>query len=51
MDRYHGVSDVSTLRAIAELTVSNEYLGCIHLLPNMKPCKLYEEAIEEVLVY
>ena len=46
MDRYHGCSDVSSLRAIAELTQTGSYLGCIHCLPWQKPCVYYREASE-----
>ena len=46
VDRYHGVSDVSTLRAIAELTQTSSYLGCIQCLPYQQPCIYYREASE-----
>ena len=51
VDRYHGVSDVSTLRAIAELTRSKSYLGCIQCLPYQKPCIYYREASEFTYQY
>ncbi len=41
VDRYH---DVCTIRAIAELTESKSYLGCIQCLPYQKPCIYYREA-------
>ena len=37
---------MSSLRAIAELTQSNSYLGCIHCLPHQLPCVYYREASE-----
>jgi len=46
VDRYHGVSDVSSLRAIAELTTTKSYLGCVQCLPYSKPCIYYREASE-----
>lgn len=43
-DRYHGVSDCSTLRAIAELTAANGFLGCISLLRSMAEVRGYMDA-------
>jgi hypothetical protein len=43
-DRYHGVSDCSTLRAIAELTATNGFLGCISLLRSMAEVRGYMDA-------
>jgi len=51
VDRYHGCSDVSTLRAIAELTQSGSYLGCIQCLPHQQPCVYYREASEFTYQY
>ena len=51
VDRYHGVSDVSTLRAIAELTQTKAYLGCIQCLPYQKPSQYFREASEFTYKY
>jgi len=47
-DRYHGVSDAATLRAIAELTRSGGYYGSFCLLSGMSEVELYRKALEFV---
>lgn len=47
-DRYHGVSDCSTLRAIAELTKLDGFLGMIGLTPDMPEVQGYEQACQYV---
>lgn len=47
-DRYHGVSDAATLRAIAELTRSGGYCGSFCLLSVMEEVELYRKALEFV---
>lgn len=46
VDRYNGVSDVASLRAIAELTEAGAFLGSFSLLPNMPEFEYYEQALE-----
>lgn len=48
IDRYSGVSDVASLRAIAELTEAGAFLGSFSLLPNMPEFEYYEQALEYV---
>lgn len=43
-DRYHGVSDCSTFRAIAELTQKNGFLGSIALTMSMPEVRAYFDA-------
>lgn len=43
-DRYHGVSDCSTFRAIAELTVTGGFLGSMSLLTCMPEVQAYLKA-------
>lgn len=47
-DRYHGVSDCSTLRAIAELTAANGFLGSMSLLKSMPEVQGYLSASEYI---
>jgi hypothetical protein len=46
VDTYHGVSDVSSLRAIAELRKAGGYLGAITLLPTMPAFEYYKECVD-----
>jgi hypothetical protein len=46
VDRFHGVSDVSSLRTVAELTESGGFLGSWSLLPTMDCVKRFKEASE-----
>jgi len=47
-DRYHGVSDCSTLRAIAELTAVNGFLGSFSLLRSMPEVQGYIAASDYI---
>ena len=46
VDRYHGTSDVSSWRAIAELKKLNGFLGGITLMNEMNEVKLFNNASE-----
>jgi len=45
VDRFHGCSDAASLRAIAELTVSDGMLGMQLLTMDMVPVQYYKEAV------
>eukprot|EP01012_Entosiphon_sulcatum_P065852 TRINITY_DN94864_c0_g1_i2.p1 TRINITY_DN94864_c0_g1~~TRINITY_DN94864_c0_g1_i2.p1 ORF type:complete len:339 (+),score=57.88 TRINITY_DN94864_c0_g1_i2:141-1019(+) len=46
VDRFHGVSDAASLRAIAEVTASGSYLGGFSLLPCMSGSQEYISLLE-----
>ena len=46
VDRYHGVSDVSTLRAVSEINLKKGFLGAQPLLNNDSEVIKYREALE-----
>lgn len=47
-DRFNHVSDASTLRAIAELTRMNGYLGCASLEPSQPSYAFYRGCLEHI---
>ena len=47
-DRHLGISDCSSLRAIAELTLSGGFLGCFSLTKNMPEVGYFIDAVEFV---
>ena len=47
-DRFNGVSDAATLRAIAELTTAGGFLGAISLEPNSNALGFYKRAVDHV---
>eukprot|EP01084_Bolivina_argentea_P124028 219790_1 len=51
VDRFHGTSDVSSWRAIAELKLNGGFLGCISLMNSMECVKRYKEASEYCYKY
>eukprot|EP01083_Nonionella_stella_P154940 499841_1 len=46
VDRFHGTSDVSSWRAIAELKLKNGFLGCISLMDSMECVAKYRSVSE-----
>ncbi len=48
VDRYNDVSDASALRAVAELTKSRAYLGCIGIEPDSPDYRFYRSAVEHI---
>eukprot|EP01084_Bolivina_argentea_P124029 219791_1 len=51
VDRFHGTSDVSSWRAIAELKLNGGFLGCISLMNSMECVKKYRLASEYCYQY
>ena len=47
-DRYYGISDCSSLRAIAEITEAGGFLGCFSLMNNSNEVQEYIDACEYV---
>lgn len=47
-DRFHGVSDCSTLRAISEITEAGGFLGCISLTQTMPEVQGFLEAFQYI---
>jgi hypothetical protein len=48
VDRFNGVSDASSLRAIAELTRSDGFLGSTSIERNSDAFKFYESAVDHI---
>ena len=46
VDRFHGASDASSLRAIAEITRMGGFLGNCSIMPNSNCLKIYSDFIE-----
>jgi hypothetical protein len=47
-DRFNNVSDAASLRAISELTAEDGFLGCMSLLKDSEPMRVYKACVAHI---